>query len=94
MHEGKHSEKSATKMTCVYQKTPQKRCTGFSQISRYYFRDLRFLLFWTKIIHWDTKEYKRSSHNKSSTHAKIDYALTFGMPKKPKIFSLSFTKIE
>ena len=72
--------KKLQRMTCIYHKTQKKV--------------YRSLLFWTIILHWDTKEYKRSSDNKGSTHAKIDYALTFGMPKKPKIFSLSFTKIE
>ena len=50
--------KKLQRMTCIYYKTQKKV--------------YRSLLFWTKILHWDTKEYKRSSDNKGSTHAKID----------------------
>ena len=53
MHKGKHSERSAAKkMTCMYipEKPLKKVC--------------RFLLDWTEIIQYDTKEYKRSPDNK------------------------------
>ena len=51
MHGGKHSERSAAKKWLV--------CTRKTSKKVY-----RFLLYWTEIIQYDTKEYKRSPDNK------------------------------